>query len=183
MSGSRGRYYALVRALVVWGLCAVVAGCSDDDPPSPNPPFPADQTCGLRAEITGDLTASLSGKAGEVDCSTGLPGLGLRPAFLPAEGELMSFELRVNDVTKGATGNNFAATVLLESRAETYREHFGAVDLTEHQFLGPGQHAGQPYGEQYRVVGSGRCTPAAGSESVTVGPFEFVTLLGWRTED
>src|SRR5688500_13028053 len=98
-----------MKAALLLGLCFLAAGCSDDDPPSPSPPFPAEQPCGLRAEITGSLTASLSGKAGEVNCAFGLPRIGVRTGFLPVEGELMTFALKVDDVGKGVTGSSFPA--------------------------------------------------------------------------
>jgi len=161
------------------GLCFLAAGCSDGDPQEPGPTFPPEQTCGVKVEITGSLTATLNGKADEVTCATGLPGTGVRTGFQPAGGELMALMLRVDEVEKGVTGGNFPATVDLQTRAEVWTQHYCAADVTEHKFMGPGQRLGQPYGEGFRVVGSGHCTPSAGSEHIKLGPFEFVTVITW----
>jgi hypothetical protein len=163
-----------VRALVVLGLCALVAGCSDDEPPSPSAPFAADQNCGLRAEITGSVTASLSGKQHEVNCIFGLPRIGVRTEFLPNEGELAAFNLRVDEVGQGVTGSNFPADVSLQTRADSWTSYFCAVDVAEHRPLGP-----EDTGSAFRLVGSGRCTPSAGSESVKLDRFDFVTIVNW----
>jgi hypothetical protein len=169
-----------MKAAVALGVCFLAAGCSDGDPPKPAPVFSSEQTCGMRVQISGSVTAALAGRADEVTCGQTLPGSRLRMAFRPAEGELMELSLSVDDLQKGATGNAFAATLLVGSREpENWTEHFCAVNVAEQSFLGQGQRLGQPYGEAFRVLGSGHCTPAAGSEHVTVGPFDFVTAITW----
>jgi hypothetical protein len=168
-----------VKAALSLGLCLLAAGCSDDDPPKPVPTFAPAQTCGVKVEVTGSVTATLSGKADEVTCTTGLPQTGVRAGYQPVAGELMALDLRVDDVGKGVTGSNFAATLNVQTRDEAWTQHFCAVDVTEHTFIGPGQRLSEPYGEGFRVVGFGRCTPSAGSEHVSVGPLEFVTVITW----
>ena len=179
MSGPRERYDRAMKAAVPLGLCLLAAGCSDDEPPATKLTFAQEQTCGVKVEVSGTMSATLNGKADEVTCTRGLPGTGVRVGFQPAGGELMELMLSVEDVGKGATGSNFAATLDLQTRADTWAHHFCAVDIVENKFIGAGERLGQPYGEGFRVLGSGRCTPAAGSESVTVGPFEFVTVVTW----
>jgi|RhiMethySRZTD1v2_1073278.scaffolds.fasta_scaffold19664_3 hypothetical protein len=101
------------RALTL-GLCNVLLGCSGDDHGTPQfHGFPRDQTCGLRVELAGDITASATGDAAEFTCLTGLgPETdGFLVAFEPAQPSAMRiFQLRVSSAKAGAAGNDLPAT-------------------------------------------------------------------------
>jgi hypothetical protein len=166
----------------VLALCFTLAGCSGDDAASAgaNGPFPAAQTCGLRVELGGTFTSSLTGSDEEVGCATLFSSTGFEAIFYPRARGLTAFTLFVEDVMKGATGTAFPATVIMQTLDDIYETEC-TVDVVAQTFS-----SSDEFTDRYRVVGSGRCpAPAAGgtpNTSVSVGPFEFVAVVGWRKD-
>jgi hypothetical protein len=143
--------------------------------------FKPDQTCGLRVELGGGLVAALAGADTEVACVHPIGPNGIHTTFVPIQGALGHFQLDASGIDKGAIGKELEARVRLIAREgnRAWSSEDCRIDVTKHEYLRPGE-----LGEQYRVVGSGRCAAPAlsassGAEPVTVGPFDFVLTVSW----
>jgi hypothetical protein len=166
---------------LTFGLCTVLLGCSSDDAANAQfQGFPADQICGLRVELTGDITASATGNETDTECltTTATSTQGFSVSYHPLVGAMPMFRLSVTSARKGVTGNDLPASVTLDDGMIAWVTEDCVVDF-EQRFLSAGGAAG----DVYRITGNGRCTSAALSSpsdsSVSVRPFEFVTAMIW----
>ena len=77
-------------------LCNGLLGCSSDDAANAQfRGFPADQTCGLRVELTGDITASATGNDTDTTC---LCVVDVEQRFISAFGVLPTLERQAASV-------------------------------------------------------------------------------------
>jgi hypothetical protein len=165
--------------LLVGSLFACM-GCSGDDGDGSSGGFPSDTTCGLSVAISGGVEGSFTPDTA-VACATQLSSTaGIDAAFLQLEGDVRTVELEVADVTKGETGQGFAARVRVTHEDD---RRWGAdgcvVDITKHSFVSQDDFA-----DRYLVAGSGVCDEPAASiggtdPEVTIGELSFVATVPW----
>lgn len=180
---------AMVRVLSTW-LCACsvafVTGCDDsaanDDE---NSGGELEGSCNVRAELTGAVTASLSG---DKDLACALPTAfdsDFTTVFALPGGDVGTFELRVEGVAEKQTGT-FTALVSIAVKDDGPRFANGtcSVTISENSFVADRKSGGYVTRE-YQVRGSGTCseplvTADGAGGSVEIGPFEFVTAVMWQ---
>jgi hypothetical protein len=168
---------------LTFGLCNVLLGCSSDDAANgQSRGFPSDQTCGLRVELTGAITASATGSDTDTRCvgTTGDSSQGFSVSFHAVQGNMPIFHLAVPTARKGAARNDLPAMVSLDDGTMAWLTSNCVVDI-EQRFIAAAAFGG----EVDLITGNGRCTSAAvnspSSSTVSVGPFEFVTLVMWAS--
>ena len=138
------------------GLCNLLLGCSSDDAAKPQlRGFPADQTCGLRVELTGDITASATGSDTDTTCFTtfGDSTQGFSVSYHPVQGTMPILHLAVPSSRKGATGNKLPAIVSLDDGTMAWLASDCVVDV-EQRFI-----AGTAPTEAYRIAATDAVRP------------------------
>jgi|SoiMethySBSTD1v2_1073268.scaffolds.fasta_scaffold04232_11 hypothetical protein len=156
----------------VFFSCMALWGCGggdDDDKPS----FPDSQLCGLRIQVTGAFEAKLDGKDGGTTCSGHtIPGE-ITANFVPYDPLLSEFRMTIAG-EKGVTGKQLPTRVSVSNLSNLWSTSNCTVDIFEYRFVETKDSV-----DQYRMVGSGRCTTPASNydgtgDPLEIGGYEFV---------
>lgn len=136
-----------------------------------------DDTCAIAVGITGGFEAGLSVTDSVVCVVPFAFDAGIEVEYAPQDHPVMRLNLVVDGVTRGMTGADLPATVVVEDGDRRWTSAACTVAIDEHDFKEKVE-----LGDQYRIRGAGECAApltADAAASIDLSGFEFVFTVTW----
>jgi hypothetical protein len=165
-------------------LCALaLLGCAGSDGGNGAAGSSSLGTCGVRADVSGAVTAKFDGNDDSACLTSHSFDSGLNGSFLQLETQY-ALQLDIADVAEGQTGDFPSTLGVADESNARWRSSACTTTLSEHELL---EKEASTLGElrHYQVTGAGACDAplepvADATGTVELGPFEFRARFTWR---